>query len=131
MAHYYVVAERDDGRTWWFSFPHGAGIRSAADDAADIPAQARDALESAMMHSPADLPHPIEDAAMPPTAADLAEFAQPASRRTAKRPTRRRGARRLVKRRNSGPASEFAAQAEACRHCSLVFVREYPRGAGR
>ena len=47
MAHYYVVAERGSGRTWWLSFPHGAGIFSAADDAANIPAQARDALESA------------------------------------------------------------------------------------
>jgi predicted RNase H-like HicB family nuclease len=77
MAHYYVVAERGDGRTWWLSFPHGPGIYSAADDAADIPAQARDALESVLMHPPADLPRSIEDGAMPPTAAALAEFEQP------------------------------------------------------
>ncbi len=78
MAHYYVVAERGSGSTWWLSFPHGPGIFSAADDAADIPAQARDALESVLMYPAGDLPRSIEDGAMPPTAADLAEFEQPA-----------------------------------------------------
>ena len=77
MAHYYVVAERGSGQTWWLSFPHGPGIYSAADDAADIPAQAREALESVLIQPPADLPRSIEDGAMPPTAADLAEFEQP------------------------------------------------------
>ena len=49
MTHYYVIAERGNGRTWWLSFPDGPGIFSAADDAAEIPAQARDALETVLM----------------------------------------------------------------------------------
>jgi hypothetical protein len=77
MVHYYVIAERGQGRTWWLSFPGGPGIFSAADDAADIPAQARDALETVLMAPPGKLPRSIEDGATPPTAADLADFEQP------------------------------------------------------
>ena len=50
MAHYYAIAERGQGRTWWISFPGRDGIVSAADDAGDIIAQAQDALASAAMH---------------------------------------------------------------------------------
>jgi predicted RNase H-like HicB family nuclease len=77
MAHYYVIAERGDGRTWWIMFPDGPGIFSAADDAADIPSQARDALESVLMVPAGKLPRSIEDGARPPDAATLAEFEHP------------------------------------------------------
>ena len=77
MAHYYVVAERGDGRTWWLSFPDGPGIFSAADDAADIPERACEALETEMMPPGGKLPRSIEDGATPPTEAALAEFEQP------------------------------------------------------
>jgi predicted RNase H-like HicB family nuclease len=77
MTHYYVIAERGDGHTWWLSFPDGPGIFSAADDAAEIPLQARDALESVLMVPAGKLPRSIEDGARPPDAATLAEFEQP------------------------------------------------------
>ena len=77
MAHYYVIAERGQGRTWWLSFADASGIYSAADDAADIPARACDALETVLMHPSGKLPRSIEDGALPPTEADLAEFEQP------------------------------------------------------
>jgi predicted RNase H-like HicB family nuclease len=77
MAHFYVIAERGAGRTWWLSFPHGPGIFSAADDAADIPAQAREALESALTVPAGKLPRSIEDGAQPPSAAELAAFEEP------------------------------------------------------
>ena len=75
MQHYYAIAERGAGETWWISFP-GASIYSAADDAADIVPQAQDALASALMYPPAGLPLSIEEGAAPPT--DLSEFEQPA-----------------------------------------------------
>ena len=31
----------------------------------------------------------------------------------------------------TGRAAEFAAQAEVCSYCSLVFVRDHQRGAAR
>jgi predicted RNase H-like HicB family nuclease len=76
MAHYYAIAERGQGTTWWISFPDGPGIYSAADDAGEIVAQAQDALASVLMHPPADLPRSIEDGAQPP--ADLSDFEKPA-----------------------------------------------------
>jgi predicted RNase H-like HicB family nuclease len=77
MTHYYVIAERGNGRTWWLSFPDGPGIFSAADDAADIPAQAHEVLETMLMHAAGKLPLAIEAGARPPDAATLAEFEQP------------------------------------------------------
>jgi hypothetical protein len=77
MAHYYVIAERGQGRTWWLCFPDGPGIFSSADDAADIQAQARDALDSVLMAPPGQLPRSIEDGAVPPSEALLAEFEPP------------------------------------------------------
>lgn len=50
MMHYYAIAERGQGRTWWISFPGRDGITSAAEDAGDIVAQAQDALASAAMY---------------------------------------------------------------------------------
>jgi predicted RNase H-like HicB family nuclease len=77
VAHYYVIAERGEGRTWWLSFPDGPGIFSAADDAAEIPAQAHDALETVLMHPAGKLPRSIEDGARPPTEGELADFEDP------------------------------------------------------
>jgi hypothetical protein len=74
MRHYYAIAERGAGETWWISFP-GTSIYSAADDAADIVPHAQDALASALMYPPAVLPLSIEEGATPP--ADLSEFDQP------------------------------------------------------
>jgi hypothetical protein len=72
--HYYAIAERGNGTTWWISFP-GASIYSAADDAGGIVAQAQDALESAVMYPGGRLPPSIEGGAKPPT--DLSEFESP------------------------------------------------------
>jgi predicted RNase H-like HicB family nuclease len=74
MAHYYAVAERGSGGTWWISFPGRDGITSAADDAGQIVAQAQDALASSAMYG-GPMPPAIEDGAKPPT--DLSEFNQP------------------------------------------------------
>jgi predicted RNase H-like HicB family nuclease len=74
MAHYYAIAERGDGGTWWISFPGRDGIVSAAEDAGAIVAQAQDALASAAMYG-GQLPPAIEDGAKPP--ADLIGFDQP------------------------------------------------------
>jgi hypothetical protein len=76
MQHYYAIAERGDGRTWWISFPGRDGMVSAADDAADIVAQAQDCLASVAMYD-GRLPRSIEDGAKPPPEAVLAEFEQP------------------------------------------------------
>ena len=76
MQHYYAVAEPDGVGGFWISFPDRDGIASAATSAAEIVAQARDALESVMMYPPGDvLPRSIEDGAMPPT--DLADYDHP------------------------------------------------------
>jgi predicted RNase H-like HicB family nuclease len=75
MAHYYAIAERGGGKTWWISFPDGPGIYSAADDAGEIVAQAQDALASVIMHPGGDLPRSIEAGARPP--ADLSDFEPP------------------------------------------------------
>ena len=75
MRHYYAIAERGTGTTWWISFPGRDGITSAADDAGEIVAQAQDALASVAMYG-GRLPRAIEDGARPP--ADLSEFEQPA-----------------------------------------------------
>ena len=74
MRHYYAIAERGNGRTWWLSFPGLPGVFSAADDAGQIVAQATDALDTAV-DSGLALPRSIEDGAKPP--ADLSEFEQP------------------------------------------------------
>ena len=74
MQHYYVIAERGGGRTWWLSFPDLPGVYSAADDPGDIQAQVRDALDTAV-DAGMGLPRSIEDGAKPP--ADLSEFEQP------------------------------------------------------
>jgi predicted RNase H-like HicB family nuclease len=76
MVHYYAIAERGGGKTWWISFPDGPGIYSAADDAGEIVAQAQDALASMLMDPPSDqLPRSIEDGARPPV--DLSDFERP------------------------------------------------------
>lgn len=78
MAHYDAIAERGAGSTWWISFPGRPGITSAADDAAEIVTQARDALASVLMYPPGDgLPLSIEKGARPPTDHDLSEFDHP------------------------------------------------------
>jgi predicted RNase H-like HicB family nuclease len=76
MQHYYAVAEPDGIGGFWISFPGRDGITSAATSAAEIVAQARDALESVLMYPPgALLPLSIENGAKPPS--DLSEFEQP------------------------------------------------------
>jgi hypothetical protein len=40
IRHYYAVAERAEGRTWWLSFPGRDGLVSIASDADDIVSQA-------------------------------------------------------------------------------------------
>jgi hypothetical protein len=78
MQHYYAIAEPDDAGGFWISFPDGPGIFSAANSAGEIVAQARDALDTALLYPPgAHLPHAIEDGAMPPNAAVLADFEGP------------------------------------------------------
>ena len=72
MQHYYAVAEPDEAGGFWISFPGRDGIASAALSAVAIVGQARDALESVLMHPPADLPLSIEDGAKPP--ADLSNY---------------------------------------------------------
>ena len=72
MQHYYAVAEPDEAGGFWISFPGRDGIASAASSAVTIVGQARDALESVLMHPPADLPLSIEDGAKPP--ADLSNY---------------------------------------------------------
>ena len=74
MQHYYVIAERGGGRTWWLSFPDLPGVYSAADDPRDIQAQVRDALDTAVDAGMA-LPLSIEGGAKPPS--DLSEFEEP------------------------------------------------------
>ena len=74
MPHYYAVAEAADDGSWWISFPGRDGIVSAAEDARQIVATAREALESAAMHG-GRLPPSIEDGASPP--ASLSEFSTP------------------------------------------------------
>ena len=68
MRHYFAIAERGAGRTWWLSFPGLPGVFSAADDAGLIVAQATDALDTAV-ESGLTLPLSVEDGAKPP--ADL------------------------------------------------------------
>jgi len=76
MAHYYAIAERGAGTTWWISFPDRPGITSGADDATDIVTQAQDALASVLKYPPGnELPLSIEGGAKPPT--DLSDFEQP------------------------------------------------------
>jgi predicted RNase H-like HicB family nuclease len=72
--HYYVIAERGDGRTWWLSFPDLPGVYSAADDPGDIRTQVRDALDTAVSAG-MGLPLSIEDGDRPP--ADLSAFEEP------------------------------------------------------
>ena len=74
MAHYYAIAERGNGGTWWITFPGRDGITSATDDAGQIVAQARDALASSAMYG-GRLPLSIEDGATPPP--DLSDFEDP------------------------------------------------------
>jgi hypothetical protein len=76
IRHYYAIAERGRGRTWWISFPGGSAY-SAADEATDIVPQAQDALASLCMYPPVTgMPPAIEDGAPLPT--DLSGFEQPA-----------------------------------------------------
>ena len=75
MQHFYAVAEPDDAGGFWVSFPDGPGITSAAVNVAQIVAQAQDALASAAMYPPGDLPRSIEQGAQPP--ADLSGYDQP------------------------------------------------------
>ena len=72
MQHYYAIAEPDDAGGFWISFPDRDGITSAAASAVEIVGQAQDALETALMYPPADLPLSIEDGAKPPT--DLSDY---------------------------------------------------------
>ena len=74
MRHYFAIAERGNGRTWWLSFPGLPGVFSAADDAGQIVTQATDALDTAV-ESGLALPLSVEDGAKPP--ADLSAFEQP------------------------------------------------------
>jgi hypothetical protein len=74
MLHYYAIADRGSGTTWWISFPGRDGITSAAANAAQIVAHAQDALASAAMYG-GRLPAPIEDGAQPPS--DLSDFDEP------------------------------------------------------
>src|SRR6516162_10880382 len=72
--HYFAIAERGSGSTWWISFPDIPGVFSAADDAGKIVSQAQDALASAM-DTQRILSPSVEEGAKPP---DLTDFDQPA-----------------------------------------------------
>jgi predicted RNase H-like HicB family nuclease len=72
MQHYYAVAEPDEAGGFWISFPTRDGVASVASSAIEIVEQARDALESLLMHPPSTLPLSIEDGAKPPT--DLSDY---------------------------------------------------------
>ncbi len=74
MRHYYAIAEPDDSGGFWVSFPGMDGITSAAENAAQIVPNARDALESAVMYG-ARLNRSIEDGANVP--ANLADYENP------------------------------------------------------
>ena len=71
MPHYYAIAEAGEDGFWWISFPGRAGITSGAEDARQIVAQARDALEIAAADNGL-LPPSIEEGAMPP--GELTEY---------------------------------------------------------
>jgi hypothetical protein len=75
MTHYYAIAERGQGKTWWISFPHGPGIYSAADDAGEnrCPGAGRPGFGGDV--SGGDLPRSMDAGARPP--ADLLEFEPP------------------------------------------------------
>jgi hypothetical protein len=74
MAHYYAIAE-PDGSGWYLTFPGGYGYSFAA-GADQIVSQARDWLASAAMHG-GSLPRSIEDGALPPSDAALADYDRP------------------------------------------------------
>jgi predicted RNase H-like HicB family nuclease len=74
MPHFYAIAEPDGAGGFWLSFPDRDGITSAAQTAAQIVPNARDALESADTYG-GHLPRSIEDGASVPT--NLAEYDQP------------------------------------------------------
>jgi hypothetical protein len=74
MAHYYAIAE-PDGSGWYLTFPGGAGY-SHAGGVEHIVSQARDWLASAGMHG-GQLPRSIEEGALPPSDADLADYDRP------------------------------------------------------
>ena len=74
MAHYYGIAE-PDGSGWYLTFPGGSGYSFAA-GADQIVPQARDWLASAAMHG-GSLPPSIEDGALPPSDAELADYDRP------------------------------------------------------
>lgn len=76
IRHYYAVAERGEGRTWWLSFPGRDGLVSIASDADHIVSQAQDALASVCLYPPSVLPPAIEDGAPLPT--DLTDYDSPA-----------------------------------------------------
>ena len=67
--HYFAVAERGSGSTWWISFPDIPGVFSAADDAGEIVSLAS-AMDTQRILSPS-----VEEGAKPP---DLTDFDQPA-----------------------------------------------------
>ena len=66
---YIAIAEQVPGETtWWISFPSFPGVTSAADSAAEIMAQARDALATVIEDMLRDGQHPpasIEDGEVP------------------------------------------------------------------
>ena len=67
--HYFAIAERGSGSTWWISFPDIPGVFSAADDAGEIVSLAS-AMDTQRILSPS-----VEEGAKPP---DLTDFDQPA-----------------------------------------------------
>jgi predicted RNase H-like HicB family nuclease len=64
MKSYIAIAEPSDDGGWWISFPGLPGVTSAADGAAQIVAQAQEALTSAL-EAGASLPPAIEDGVIP------------------------------------------------------------------
>jgi len=66
---YIAIAEQAPGETtWWISFPSFPGVTSAADSAAEIMVQAKDALATViedMQRDGEELPRAIEDGVVP------------------------------------------------------------------
>ena len=74
MKSYIAIAEPSEDGGWWISFPGLPGVTSAADRAAQIVAQAQDALTSAL-EAGTTLPPAVEDGVIPQY--DLSDYQNP------------------------------------------------------
>ncbi|MDZ7823277.1 MAG: type II toxin-antitoxin system HicB family antitoxin [Ahrensia sp.] len=78
MAHYLALIHKDEGSAWGISFPDFPGCFSAADEEADIIANAMEALELYLEDDARDLPTPASSEKLrsdPEIAAALAQGA--------------------------------------------------------